>query len=73
MGIKIMSGPNKRKANARKRAKQMEAGKKRRLQKEILSLMDVFSKGHPLYKETNAKLALLLERYKSRYGTRKNR
>ena len=58
--------PNKRKANARKRAKQMEAGKKRReikrLHKQILRET---GRNDNL---SNPRLSFLIERFKSLYG-----
>ena len=55
---------NKRKANARKRLKQQEAGEKRRLMKKILKLTNISNKGKVL----QFKLNVLIEKYKSKYG-----
>ena len=53
---------NKKKANAKKRAKQMEAGKKRRLHKQILK------EAGRNKNISNPKLSFLIERFKSLYG-----
>lgn len=64
-----MSGPNKRKANIRKREKQKIAKEKRDLHKQIMKLVDIDKITPESMKPImRLKLTRLLEKYKSEYG-----
>ena len=69
MEVLKMSGPNKRKANIRKRKKQKIAKEKRDLHKQIIKLVGIDKITPESMKPTiRLKLTRLLERYKSEYG-----